>query len=421
MEKIAIKFSRLQCAHSSSSSSPRCLASLMTMLVPPTPAARFCGSLGAVHARLFDMLNHKAIALFGLGVSSRAFASIKFDLSHYHFSPPQPLQPPANFSHSSAASKLFALYQPCANPLATNTAVSFTPTMSPLIKSIASTRLKLGDSAVVELPCAAEIVDTIAEFPYKLSTLGHAPHWSIDISDILKAATPRTSLIVLRSLNPASGALRSPDFFSSLLSALQSQNPSRKTMIVVDDTHLPPPAFFARETDINVAFLSDFGASLGAPRLCCAIRCSDAAIHAVARGFPLQASCAPIIDRLSSPEAIAPNFSTANAALFRAWMQREATRLVCSPPHAHAAYARCLVSLAPGVEIDPRRFYSELERRGFTRVGRGSDWCLDDSSFMVEWGHLSSEALDSGLQAISSALDVWASTSDSSLGLSSIY
>jgi hypothetical protein len=367
------------------------------------------------------MLNHKAIALLGLGVSSRAFASIKFDLSHHHFSPPQPLQPPANFSHSSAASKLSALFQPCGNSQAANADVSFTPTLSPLIKSIASARLKLGDSAVIELPCAAEIVDSIAEFPYKITTLGNAPYWSIDASDILKAATPRTSLIALRSVNPASGAVRAPDFFSSLLRALQLQNPSRKTMIVVDDTHLPPPAFFSRKTDTNIAFFSDLGAPLGAPHLCCALRCPDAPIHAEARGFPLQPSCAAFIDRLSSSEAIAPAISPANAALFRAWLQRETSRLVCTPPPAHAAYARCIVSLAPGVEMDPRRFYSELERRGCTRVGRGSEWCVDDSSFMVQWGHLSGDALNSGLQAISSALDVWASASESSLGLSSIY
>jgi hypothetical protein len=295
--------------------------------------------------------------------------------------------------------------------------------MSPLLKSIASTRLKLGDSAVIELPCATEILDSISEFPYKISLLGTAPHWHTDVSDILKAATPRTSLIALRSVNLASGAVRPPDFFSSLLRALHSQNPSRKTMIVVDDTHVSPSAYFSRETDSNVAFFCDLGASLGAPHLCCAILTSDASMHADARNFPLQTSCAAVIDRLTSSAAVAPNISKENAVLFRAWMQREGSRLVCSPPHAHAhaAYPRCLVSLAPGVEMDPRRFYSELERRGATRVGRGSEWCVSDSSFMVEWGHVSSAALNSGLHAISCALDVWASSSDSSLGLSSIY
>jgi hypothetical protein len=364
------------------------------------------------------MLSRRAIVLLTFAVSSRPFSTIKFDLSHRHFSAPQP---PAAFSHSKTASKLSSLYQPCINSHVARSAVSFTRSLSPIIKSIASNRFKPGNAALIELPCAPAILNSITEFEYKLSIVGTAPHWSVDASDILKAAGPSTSLIALRTVNPANGAVRSPDFFASLLRALQLQNPSRQTMIIVDDTFLAPSVYFSRDGDSNIAFIADIGASIGAPDHCCAVLSPDSTIHHEAQGHPLQASCASIVDRLSSSASRVNAVLLPNTAVFHTWIQRESSRLICSAPPSLAGFSRCLVSLAPGIELDPRRFYSELERRGCTRVGRGSEWCVDDSSFMVEWGHVSSDTLHSGLQAISSALDVWATTNDSSLGLSSIY
>ena len=355
------------------------------------------------------------------GFFSRALATtIKFDISRPRFT--FTAEPPTStiFSHARTAAKLLEL-QCQIGKLQHDASASATRCLAPVILSIASKCAKFGDSALIELPCNAAISDAIGESPLKLSMLGSPPDWSIDVTHIVRAATPRTSLISLQSVNVATGAARPPNFFSSLLLQLRAQNPGRRTTLVVDDTYYANSGAAPCDTmaDDDIVFVSDVGATIGAPDTCCVVRGSDPALHVAAHDCALQPSSAAVVDKLSSPAAVS-NFLLPNSTIFSEWMHGEAERLRWNTASASSPFACSLVSLAPGVTMDARRFYSELERRGATRVGRGSEWSLDDCSFMVAWGHVESDVLRHGLQAVSSALDVWASM-DSELGLRSIY
>ncbi len=273
---------------------------------------------------------------------------------------------------------------------------------------------------MVELPCRSYIVDAIAESSLKLSFLGRVTDCTVEAKHIVQASATRASLIVLQSANVATGIVRPPTFFSSILLDLRAHVPNRRFMLVVDDTC----SSHARastcdpEIDDSLAVVTDVGSTIGAPDTCCIIRGQDPFLHSAARDFPLQpGSAAAVTGRLPSSTQ---HVSEQNLALFRSWMQQEAQRLRWHGGGLTKNIAYSLVSIAPGVEINSSRFYSELERRGATRVGRGSEWSLEDTSFMVFWGHVDNSVLKSGLLAISSALDVWAST-DSDLGLRTLY
>ena len=374
------------------------------------------------------MLAQPPVLRAGTALYCRAFAAttIKCDLSRPHF-PPTLSAPPINFSHAATASKILALQpflQQQAHAAAPTLPVSFARSLPSMVKSIAAKCSLHGPAAVVELPCSSEITDAIADSPLKMLTLGAGPDWHVSAGSIAQAATSRTSLIVLQSVNAATGLARAPTFFSSLLSELDSLHPSRRMLLLVDHSHSALSDSWAGGAAISdtMASMADLGAAIGAPDRCCVIRGGGSALHAAIADHPLQPSSAAVLERLSSAPAAAgaPNVLQQNAAVFRAWMQRECSRLRWNDPGLTGRFAHCLVSIAPGLELDCRRFYSELERRGGTRVGRGSEWSVDDSNFRIVLGHVDNDTLKHGLQAISSALDVWASSS-SNLGLSSIY
>ena len=386
--------------------------------------ARLFIATGLCSPLLRTMLARPVVMLRAVCVSRRTFSTavIKCDLSRPRHaaalaSPPAP----GSFSHDSAALKLTALNQLRGRSLPSSALTSCPRSLTPIIQFIASECASVGDAAIVELPCPADVTDAIAALPFKLHMLGSAPDWCVDLNCIVQAATRRTSLIALQSVNLATGVARPAAFFAALTQQLHAHNPNRRVTLLVNDTffaesNLSPVADFAE----NIVFLADLGAQLGAPDHCCIVRGGDAALHAAARNCPLLPASVPVIDRLSSSAACSSTVIVRNLALFRAWMQGERQRLRWHDPGPSRSSTHCLVSLAPGVEMDPRRFYSELERRGGTRVGRGSEWSIDDCSFMVVLSHVDADVLQHGLQAISSALDVWASHG-SSLGLSSIY
>lgn len=368
-----------------------------------------------------NMLSLPVRFIAGARPLCRSFAAsnIKYDLSRPHLacSPTSSLAPV-----DGLASRLLSLNQLHGRMLPTSTAASCFSSLAPVIKFIANRCIEAGDSAVVELPCASQVVDAISDFPFKFHMLGTGPRWQVEADHIVQAATSRTSLIVLQSVNMATGVARPAAFFSSLSHQLRSQNPQRRITLLVDDTYFAqshglPCSDFPSE---NATFLSDMGAPFGAPDSCCIMRGGDVALHAAALDCPLQPNCAAVVDMISSPAVRSSDNLRRNMVLFRAWMQRESERLRWNDRDSSGNCSHCLVSLAPGIELDPRRFYSELERRGGARVGRGSEWSLDDSSFMLVLSHVDADLLQHGLQAVSSALDVWASRG-SSLGLSSIY
>jgi hypothetical protein len=369
------------------------------------------------------MLARPASLLVAAGFFSRALAvtTIKFDISRPRFTFPAEPRTPASFSPACTATKLLEL-QCRYGRLQRGLPAAAARCLAPVILSIASKCAKFGDSALIELPCNSVIADAIAESPLQLSTLGSPPDWSIDAAQIVRTATPRTSLIALQSVNVATGYTRPPKFFSSLLLQLHANIPGRRTILLVDDTYYVKRDAAPCDTvaDAAIVFVADAGATIGAPDICCVVSGSDSALYAAAHDSALQPSSAAVVDKLSAPAAAASNILLKNAALFSEWMHRETERLRWSTTSTNSPLACSLVSLAPGVALDARRFYSELERRGATRVGRGSEWSVDDSSFIVAWGHVDSDVLKHGLQAVSSALDVWAST-DSDLGLRSIY
>jgi hypothetical protein len=372
-----------------------------------------------------SMFAREVSSVFGARFSCRTFAAttIKYDLSRPRLAaPPLISQAPGTCSHDSVASKLLALNQRHGRSLPASAAASCFRSFAPVIQSIASKCAKVGDSAVVEVPCASGIVDGIADVPLKLHMLGTPPHWRLDTDHIVQAVTPRTSLIVLQSVNIATGAARPAAFFSTLSQQLRAHIPDRRVTLLVNDTHFLQSYSSPCIDNVadNITFIADMGAPFGAPDNCCIMRGSDTALHAAARESPLQPHCAALIDAISSPAARSSEDLRRNVILFRAWMQRESERLRWNDRDFVGDCTHCLVSLAPGIELDPRRFYSELERRGSARVGRGSEWSVDDSSFMVVLSHVDADVLQHGLQAVSSALDVWAS-SGSSFGLSTIY
>lgn len=352
----------------------------------------------------------------------RGFAApaIKFDLSRPHVGSVARLDSSVNFSREVAASQLVELHQHSGLPLPPTTPVSISHSLSPIIRAIASRCRTSGESAVIELPCRSYIVDAIAESSLKLSFLGRDTACAVDSRHIVQAFESRASLIVLQSVNVATGVERPPSFFSSLLLDLRAHVPDRRFMLLVDDTFSSHGRALTSDPviDDRLAVVTDVGSSIGAPDTCCIIRGQDPFLHTLARDFPLQpGSAAAMTGRLPSQ---AQHVLEQNSALFRSWMDQEAQRLRWHGGGLTKQFAYSLVSIAPGVEINSSRFYSELERRGATRVSRGCEWSLEDTSFMVFWGHVDHSVLKSGLLAISSALDVWAST-DSDLGLRTVY
>lgn len=353
---------------------------------------------------------------------ARSFASpvIKFDLSRPNVGPDARPPSSTDFSHAATAAQLIDLHQHSGLPLPPTTPVSCSHSLSPIIRAIASRCKTSGDSAVIEVPCRSYIVDAIAESSLKLSFLGRDADCTVDAKHIVHASASRASLIVLQSVNVATGIARPPSFFSSLLFDLRAHIPNRRFMLVVDDSCSSHAHASTCDPviDDSLAVVTDVGSTIGNPDTCCIIRGQDPFLHSAARDFPLQpSSAAAVTARLPSQ---AQHVLQQNSTLFRSWMQQEAQRLRWhgDGPTKNVAYS--LVSIAPGVEINSSRFYSELERRGATRVCRGSEWSLEDTSFMVFWGHVDNNVLKSGLLAISSALDVWATT-DSDLGLRTLY
>ena len=380
------------------------------------------------------MLHQPTSLRTGIGACRRLFAAtaIKFDLSRPNFPPSaSPSAAPSNFSHAATASKILAMQlqhqqqRQRVQASAQAVPVSFAHSLPPVIEAIASKCSQRGDAAVIELPCSSDIFDAIAQSPLKISTLGAGPDWHVgsSVRHVAQAAAGRTSLIVLQSVNAATGMARPANFFASLLRELDLLRPSRPPLLLVDDSYSAHCDAWADDSAgrDNVAFVADMGAAMGAPGRCCIIRGQDPVLHSAAVNHPLQPSSLAVLDRrFAVPSAASTDLLRKNTAMFRAWMQRESGRLCWSDTGLTSSCAPVFVSIAPGVELDSRRFYAELERRGSTRVGRGSEWAVDDSSFRIILGNVDTDVLQQGLQAISTALDIWAST-DSNLGLGTIY
>jgi hypothetical protein len=252
--------------------------------------------------------------------------------------------------------------------------------------------------------------------------IGSSPDWSINIGDIVQATSNRTSLIALQSVNAATGFVRPPQFFTSLLRELQSLKLNRGLMVLIDDSFYEKAAATLCDSicDGNVAIVADLGAAVGAADRLCVVRGNLSALHSTSLHHPLKPDCIDIIESLRHLPLRVSSDVFQNMTIFREWMLRESSRLVWRDSRPNECYPHCFVSISPDIEIDTRRFYSELERRGKTKVSRGSQWSVDDCNFKVAIHHVDPNVLKNGLLAISSSLDVWSST-PSNLGLSSIY
>jgi hypothetical protein len=140
-------------------------------------------------------------------------------------------------------------------------------------------------------------------------------------------------------------------------------------MLLVDDSYFVKSGSVADVADVheNIAVVTDVGAALGSPCCCCLVRSRDTALHSAAIDYPLQPLSAAVLHHLSSPSPHQQDVLNRNSALFRAWIHGEAERLRWNDPGSNCYFSRSMVSIAPGVELESRRFYSELERRGSKR------------------------------------------------------